>query len=43
MSKNMKTMIQNATNLPSIPKVIQELIASLNDPNFSMSPANNWQ
>jgi HD-like signal output (HDOD) protein len=31
----MKTMIQNATNLPSIPKVIQELIASLNDPNFS--------
>lgn len=31
----MKTMIQNATNLPSIPTVIQELIASLNNPNFN--------
>ena len=31
----MKKMIENATNLPSIPKVMQELIASLNDPNIS--------
>ena len=35
VSLTMKTMIQNATNLPSIPKVVQELIASLNNPNFS--------
>ncbi|MEH8018481.1 HDOD domain-containing protein [Rheinheimera muenzenbergensis] len=31
----MKKMIDNATNLPSIPKVMQELIATLNDPNLS--------
>ena len=35
VSLTMKTMIQSATNLPSIPKVVQELIASLNNPNFS--------
>lgn len=29
----MKLLIENATNLPSIPKVIQELISSFSDPN----------
>ena len=31
----MKQMIQSATNLPSIPKVVQELIASFNNQNIS--------
>ncbi len=31
----MKPMIEKATTLPSIPKVIQELIVSLNDPDAS--------
>ena len=33
----MKNMIQNATSLPAIPKVMQELISSLNDPNFNIN------
>ena len=31
----MKQMIQSATNLPSIPKVVQELIASFNNPDIT--------
>lgn len=31
----MKSMIEKATNLPSIPKVVQELIASFNDPDIN--------
>ena len=37
----MKELIENATSLPSIPKVIQELIASLGDENTSSEKIAN--